>query len=46
VLVLLAHAPHAGKNTGEAYVELSSAADAKKALHDKQHQNMGTRYIE
>lgn len=36
----------AGKNTGEAYVELQSTADAKKALQEKQHQHMGSRYIE
>jgi hypothetical protein len=36
----------AGKNTGEAYVEMASVEDAMKALQDKQHQHMGSRYIE
>ncbi|KAL4853433.1 Heterogeneous nuclear ribonucleoprotein F [Chlorella vulgaris] len=35
-----------GKNTGEAYVEMQSPEDAQKALQEKQHQHIGSRYIE
>ena len=34
-----------GRPSGEAYVEMESKEDAKKAL-EKDHKNMGHRYIE
>ena len=36
----------AGKPTGEAYVEFSTAEEAQRALKDRQHQHIGSRYIE
>ena len=32
--------------TGEAYIELATAEDAAAALKAKQHQHIGSRYIE
>ena len=36
----------AGKPTGEAYVEFATAEEAQRALKDRQHQHIGSRYIE
>lgn len=36
----------AGKPTGEAYVQLDTAEEAARAMKERQHENMGTRYIE
>lgn len=36
----------AGKPTGEAYVEFESADEAARAMRERQHENMGSRYIE
>lgn len=35
-----------GKRTGEAYIELSSAEEAARALKERQHEHLGSRYIE
>ncbi|KAL4458089.1 hypothetical protein ABPG75_012954 [Micractinium tetrahymenae] len=35
-----------GKPTGEAYVQLGSAEEAARAMKERQHENMGSRYIE
>ncbi|KAL4432818.1 hypothetical protein ABPG77_008144 [Micractinium sp. CCAP 211/92] len=35
-----------GKPTGEAYVQLDTAEEAARAMKERQHENMGTRYIE
>ena len=36
----------AGKPNGEAYVQFSSAEEARRALKERQHEHMGPRYIE
>lgn len=35
-----------GKPTGEAYVQLDTAEEAARAMKERQHENMGNRYIE
>lgn len=39
-------APRRSKRNGEAYVEFGSAEDAAKALKERQHEHLGSRYIE
>ncbi len=36
----------AGKRSGDGYVEFETPEDAQKALEEKQHAHLSTRYIE
>lgn len=38
--------PRAGKRSGEGYAEFETADEAARALKEKQHAHLGSRYIE